>query len=173
MGKITLITGGARSGKSSYALKTASAHEGRRAFVATLTPLDDEMEKRIELHRIERGTGWDTFEEPVRLSALFSRLEKDYDVLIVDCLTLWLSNVMLAGMDIKRTSDELVKALERARKSMRLFVVTNEVGLGIVPDNSMARAFRDHAGTLNQKVAEISDEVYLMTAGLPLKLKTE
>lgn len=173
MGKLTFITGGARSGKSSFALGEASALEGRRAFVATLEPNDEEMEKRMELHRKERGAEWDTREEPLDLAGLVKRLSSEYDVAVVDCLTLWLSNVMHASKEIEKEITNLVEGLSEAKESIDIYVVSNEVGMGIVPENEMARKFRDHAGRLNQKVAAVADEVFLMASGIPVRIKGE
>lgn len=171
MGKLIFITGGARSGKSSFALGEASKAGGRRAFVATLEPMDDEMRKRVELHRDERGEGWETLEEPLKLAELFKELQGEYEVAVVDCLTLWLSNVMREGRGVSAEIDALAEAIDEAAKAMRLYVVSNEVGMGIVPENEMAREFRDHAGILNQRVADIADEVFLMASGIPVRIK--
>jgi adenosylcobinamide kinase/adenosylcobinamide-phosphate guanylyltransferase len=173
MGKLTFITGGARSGKSSFALDEASKVEGRRVFVATLEPHDEEMKKRMELHREERGEEWTTHEEPLEIAGLLGRLSSEYDVAILDCLTLWLSNAMHAKKDVEKEIDKLVESLSEAKGSINLYVVSNEVGMGIVPENEMAREFRDHAGRLNQKVAAVADEVFLMASGIPVKLKGE
>jgi adenosylcobinamide kinase/adenosylcobinamide-phosphate guanylyltransferase len=171
MGKLTFITGGARSGKSSFALKEASSQAGKRAFVATLEPRDEELRKRVERHRAERGAEWNTFEEPLELADLLKRLNSEYDVVLIDCLTLWLSNVMHTERDVEKEISKLTTSIKRVKKSVRLFVVSNEVGMGIVPENALARAFRDHAGTLNQRVASIADEVCLMASGIPVKIK--
>ncbi len=163
---VILIGGGARSGKSRYALEKARAIQGTRAFVATAHPSDEEMIRRIHLHREERGEQFTTIEEPIELPRVIT--EAKFDVLVIDCLTLWLSNIMFAN----RTSeiDELIKASQSAAGTV--IFVTNEVGSGIVPtDHAVSRDFRDQAGILNQRVATISDEVYLMVFGLALRLK--
>lgn len=165
---IIFVTGGARSGKSSFALKAASGLGGRKAYVATAQPLDDEMKERIERHRRDRGLEWQTHEEPVNVAALLRELE-GRDVVIIDCLTLWLSNVMFEGKDIEGEIEDLVSAMRDFKKT--LFVVSNEVGMGIVPDNETARRFRDFAGMLNQKVAAGADEAYLIVSGIPLEIK--
>lgn len=170
MSKVVFITGGARSGKSAFALNEASRLPGTRAFIATMEPLDEEMKARIEAHGKERGTGWDTFEEPVEIAGCLRGLS-GYEAVVIDCLTLWLSNLMLAGRDVETEAGHLIKALKDNKEARCAFVVSNEVGMGIVPDNGMARSFRDMAGKLNKLVAQEADEVYLMVSGLHLKIK--
>ena len=170
--KIYFITGGARSGKSAFAEKLAKDLGGKRAYVATAQALDAEMAARIAKHRQDRGTAWETFEEPLAVAELLRKLSGRYDVTLLDCLTLWLSNVMAhtdSAAAVITRSDELIGAIKEHRGSCIL--VSNEVGLGIVPDNPLARKFRDLAGTLNQKVALAADEVYFTAAGIPLKIK--
>jgi adenosylcobinamide kinase/adenosylcobinamide-phosphate guanylyltransferase len=170
--KLYFITGGARSGKSSFAEKLALDMTGKRAYIATAQALDAEMSARIEHHRIIRGNSWDTFEEPLAVAELLRKLTKRYEIALLDCLTLWLSNVMAHadGDGIVATrSEELVKAAKEF--SGVCIIVSNEVGLGIVPDNPLARKYRDFAGLLNQKVAQASDEVYFTAAGIPLRIK--
>ncbi|MBI4688889.1 MAG: bifunctional adenosylcobinamide kinase/adenosylcobinamide-phosphate guanylyltransferase [Nitrospirae bacterium] len=168
-GKIVFITGGARSGKSSFALKEASKIKGKRAYIATAEALDEEMKERIKLHRKHRGNKWDTYEEPLKIGTLIKEIHGKYDVIIVDCLTLWLSNLMLNNKTIEKEIESFILSLSTIHCS--LFTVSNEVGMGIVPENEMARRFRDMAGRLNQKVAEIADEGYLIVSGIPLKIK--
>jgi adenosylcobinamide kinase/adenosylcobinamide-phosphate guanylyltransferase len=170
MARVVFITGGARSGKSSFALNEASKLKGKKAFIATLQPLDEEMKARVQRHKAERSTEWNTFEEPLDLKKLLSQLN-DYSVVLIDCLTLWLSNLMLKGRDIDLEIEELISALNSKRETLRVFIVSNEVGMGIVPENKMARQFRDVAGMLNQKMAQIADEVYFLVSGMPLKIK--
>lgn len=167
MGKITFITGGARSGKSSFALREASLVKGKKAYLATAQALDAEMKERIERHRKERGPDWDTFEEPTDVAQAL--LGREYDVVIIDCLTIWLSNLMLSGNDMEKETEALIKALREV--DAHVFVVSNEVGMGIVPDNELARRFRDLAGSLNQKVADVADEAYMVVSGLPVRIK--
>jgi len=170
--KLYFITGGARSGKSSFAEKLAHGMTGKRAYIATGQALDAEMSARIEKHRIKRGNSWDTFEEPLAVAELLRKLTNRYQIVLIDCLTLWLSNVM-AHTDgdgaVAVRSDELVKAAKDFRGVC--IIVSNEVGLGIVPDNPLARKYRDFAGILNQQVAQASDEVYFTASGIPLKIK--
>jgi adenosylcobinamide kinase / adenosylcobinamide-phosphate guanylyltransferase len=163
---IILIGGGARSGKSSYALQKARAIEGTRAYVATAQPSDEEMSIRIHNHRKERGEEFSTIEEPIELARVIA--ESKFDVLVIDCLTLWLSNIMFAH----RTQE--IDALEKTAQAAQgtVIFVTNEVGSGIVPtDSALSRDFRDRAGILNQRIAEISQEVYFMVFGQPLRIK--
>jgi len=170
--RIYLITGGARSGKSAFAEKMASELTGKRAYLATAQALDPEMAARIEKHRKDRDAAWDTYEEPLAVAELLKKLSGRYDVVLIDCLTLWLSNVMAHtdGDDIVALrSADLVAAIQDFNGVC--IVVSNEVGLGIVPDNPLARKFRDFAGTLNQKVARSADEVFFTASGIPVKIK--
>ncbi len=170
--KIYFITGGARSGKSAFAEKLASTLKGKRAYIATAQALDAEMAARIEKHRNDRGSLWDTYEEPLAVAELLEKLSSKYDVALLDCLTLWLSNIMARVADdgdVRVRSEELVSAIQNFKGSC--IVVSNEVGLGIVPDNPLARKFRDYAGMLNQKIAHAADEVYFTASGIPMKIK--
>lgn len=170
--KIYFITGGARSGKSAFAEKLAHDLAGKRAYIATAQALDPEMAARIEKHKKDRAGAWETYEEPLAVAELLRKLSGRYDVALLDCLTLWLSNVMAHtegdGVVVAR-SDELVSAVKEF--SGACIIVSNEVGLGIVPDNPLARKFRDFAGTLNQKMAQAADEAYFTAAGIPVKIK--
>jgi adenosylcobinamide kinase / adenosylcobinamide-phosphate guanylyltransferase len=170
--KIYFITGGARSGKSAHAERLAAASAGKRAYIATAQAFDDEMAARIEKHRQDRGGAWDTFEEPLAVADLLGKLSGRYDIALLDCLTLWLSNTM-AHTD---GDEAVILRIDDLVRSFRIFggtciVVSNEVGLGIVPDNPLARKFRDLAGMMNQKAAAAADEVYFLAAGIPLKMK--
>lgn len=167
---ITFIIGGARSGKSSFAVSEALKLKGRKAYIASADALDGEMKERIKKHKKDRGDGWDTYEEPIRISEVLKKIEGQYSVILLDCLTLWLSNLMMNGKSIEKEIKLLCSTLHAA--PCTLFVVSNEVGMGIVPENEMARRFRDMAGMLNQRVAEIADEVYLVVAGIPVKIKS-
>jgi adenosylcobinamide kinase/adenosylcobinamide-phosphate guanylyltransferase len=169
MKKITFITGGARSGKSSFALEQASGIAGKKAYIATAEALDEEMRKRIEDHRKQRGKEWDTFEEPLMIAEVIKKIGDRYDTLVLDCLTLWLSNIMHANLSIEAEIERLISSLLSHQTSV--FIVSNEVGMGIVPENEMARKFRDMTGMLNQKVAGVADEVYIVIAGIPLRIK--
>jgi len=169
--KIIFVIGGARSGKSSFALREAAKVEGRKAYIATAQALDDEMKERIRKHKEERGADWDTFEEPVKVPEIIGDIKDKYSVIVLDCLTLWLSNLIHCNADIKRNIENLFNSLQITHHSSRIYIVSNEVGMGIVPENELARSFRDMAGFLNQKAAEVADEVYLVTAGIPIKIK--
>nr|WP_196107252.1 MULTISPECIES: bifunctional adenosylcobinamide kinase/adenosylcobinamide-phosphate guanylyltransferase [unclassified Ochrobactrum] len=168
-GKSVLVLGGARSGKSSYAEKMAQSSGLQPLYLATGRAFDGEMENRIAIHRDRRGSDWQTVEEPLDLvGALTLHVAVDRFVL-VDCLTLWLTNLMMAERDIAAETARLVAMLPNLAGPV--VFVSNEVGFGIVPENRMAREFRDHAGFLHQAVAAVADEVYLIAAGLPLKMK--
>jgi adenosylcobinamide kinase/adenosylcobinamide-phosphate guanylyltransferase len=164
-----LVLGGARSGKSRHAQARAEAHAGPLVYIATGQAFDAEMHDRIARHQGDRGARWTTLEEPLDLAGAIDRAAGAAGAVLVDCLTLWVSNLMLAD----RTLDGPTAALEAAmaRCACPLVLVSNEVGLGIVPDNALARAFRDEAGRLNQRIAAVADEVLFIAAGLPLRLK--
>jgi adenosylcobinamide kinase/adenosylcobinamide-phosphate guanylyltransferase len=165
--RLTLVLGGARSGKSRHAEMLIAG--AAAIYIATAEPRDDEMRARIAHHRARRGPRWTTREEPLDLvPVLFAEARPERPIL-VDCLTLWLSNLMLAGRDVAAESAALIAAL--ARLGGPVVMVANEVGLGIVPDNALARAFRDHAGRLNREIAAAADRVVFIAAGLPLVLK--
>ncbi|MGJ4995054.1 bifunctional adenosylcobinamide kinase/adenosylcobinamide-phosphate guanylyltransferase [Bradyrhizobium sp. HKCCYLS3077] len=167
--RLTLVLGGARSGKSRYAEALITANPPPWIYVATAQAFDDEMTERIAQHKARRAEGWQTLETTHDLAGLVRAHTDASAPILIDCLTLWLSNVMLADMDVPAASAELVEALSVARGP--IITVSNEVGLGIVPDNALARAFRDAQGRLNQDVAAMADRVILMAAGLPLTLK--
>ena len=170
MTEMILVLGGTRSGKSTYAETLALARPAPRLYLATAEAGDAEMTERIRLHRVRRAQHWTTVEEPLDLPGTLRRHGGAQDAtLLVDCLTLWLSNLMAAGRDIEAATAELIAACDAVRGS--LILVSNEVGLGIVPDNALARAFRDHAGRLNQAVAARADRVVFVAAGLPMVLK--
>ena len=173
MTDITLVTGGCRSGKSDNALALAEdISESGRVFVATCIPHDTEMKDRVARHRRERSATWDTVEAPLDLAAAVAEHSRPGRVLLVDCLTLWVSNLMGASEDpeiLRGHVDDLVKALEQSR--CPVVVVSNEVGCGIVPENRLARLFRDVAGSVNQRVAAVVDTVIWMVAGIPVKVK--
>lgn len=163
------VLGGARSGKSRYAQQRVEALGGRLAYVATAQALDAEMVDRIARHRADRDGRWHTVEAPVDLAAAITEASRQYDAILVDCLTLWLSNLMCADAAIDSAFDELAEAIRSCPCPLTL--IANEVGLGIVPDNALARKFRDEAGRLNQRIAAVADEVVFVAAGLPLRMK--
>ncbi|TPW33343.1 bifunctional adenosylcobinamide kinase/adenosylcobinamide-phosphate guanylyltransferase [Martelella alba] len=164
------ILGGARSGKSRLAEQWASARSGQHHYIATAEAGDGEMAARIARHRAMRGSLWQTHEAPFALVDVLAEIaQRDAPVVLVDCLTLWLSNLMLADRDVAEESRRLAAFVETC--TYPLFIVSNEVGQGIVPDNALARQFRDEAGFLNQTIAAVSSTVFFVAAGLPLKLK--
>ena len=165
---VCFIIGGARSGKCAHAEKLITALPAPWTYIATAQAYDEEMRERIAHHRARRGEGWETLDAPLDLVGALTSLPSGRPVL-VDCLTLWLTNHMLAEHDVEAECARLVATLAKPRGPW--FVVSNEVGLGIVPDNALARRFRDAAGRLNQQVASVASEVVLTVAGLPLKVK--
>ncbi|MBO0663549.1 bifunctional adenosylcobinamide kinase/adenosylcobinamide-phosphate guanylyltransferase [Jiella sp. MQZ9-1] len=166
---VTLVLGGARSGKSAFAERLVEASGFAKVYIATGRAFDPEMEARIEDHRARRGSGWRTVEAPLGLGAAIAAEARASRVVLVDCLTLWLTNLMLEGRDVPGEGAALVATLQRVAGPVVL--VSNEVGLGIVPDNVMARDFRDHAGRLHQQIAAAAAQVFFVAAGLPLKMK--
>ncbi len=166
---VTLILGGARSGKSAHGEARAERHSGALVYLATAQAHDDEMASRIAAHRARRGPRWTTIEEPLALAETLARNATPNGAVLVDCLTLWLANLIEAGRDVEAEGRALADTLETLPGVVIL--VSNEVGLGIVPDNASARAFRDHAGRLNQRIAAMAGRVLFMAAGLPLTLK--
>jgi adenosylcobinamide kinase/adenosylcobinamide-phosphate guanylyltransferase len=164
--RLTLVLGGARSGKSRHAEELLAVAPPPWTYVATAEAFDDEMRERIAHHRGRRDERWRTLEAPLELAGTIRELTGPA---LIDCLTLWLSNVMLAGRDVANEKKLLLTALASARGP--IVVVSNEVGLGLVPETPLGRAFRDAQGRLNQKVAAAADRVLFMAAGLPLSLK--
>jgi len=171
MSGVTLVTGGARSGKSSYAL-ARSEHYHKRAFIATCTPVDAEMKERIAKHRKERGESFLTIEEPVDLAGAVDSLPNDIEVAVIDCLTVWLGNLLHNRESNSESIPEIDAFLGVLRTPpCELTVVTNEVGMGIVPHNKLARRFRDIAGRLNQEIADLAQEVVLLVSGIPVVIR--
>ena len=166
---LTLVLGGARSGKSRFAESLVLESSLAPVYVATAEPLDEEMAARIAEHRARRGDGWRTVEEPVDLPGALARECGPERAVLVDCLTLWLSNLMTGRRDVVAEGARLIDAIGGLRGA--LVLVSNEVGQGVVPDNPMARAFIDHAGRLHQALAARADAVVLLVAGLPQRLK--
>lgn len=167
--RVTLILGGARSGKSQLAEQLAAEQSGPLIYIATAEAWDEEMRERIREHKRRRDARWRSIEAPLGVAEELQAVPVDTAAVLIDCLTLWLSNQMHAGGDLGAETDSLLAALNGAR--CPVIVVSNEVGLGIVPENRLARNFRDHQGRLNQQVAAIADHVIFMAAGLPLVLK--
>ncbi|HWR62004.1 MAG TPA: bifunctional adenosylcobinamide kinase/adenosylcobinamide-phosphate guanylyltransferase [Clostridia bacterium] len=186
MGKAILITGGARSGKSSYAEKLAKELEGRILYIATSIPFDDEMKSRVKKHRESRPSEWDTYEGYRGLGQVIAEKGIGYSVILLDCITVMLTNLLLehpgidyenacyedfeeAEKEIRKEAEELLESISCSEATV--IMVTNELGSGIVPESLLGRVFRDIAGRVNQYVAERCDEVYVTICGLPLKLK--
>jgi adenosylcobinamide kinase/adenosylcobinamide-phosphate guanylyltransferase len=169
MRRITLILGGARSGKSRYAEGLARRHKRQPAYIATAEITDEEMRQRIDHHRETRGAGWHTIEAPLDLVAALRQADAPRSFTLVECLTVWINNLIYHGKDV-------AAEIERFRVSLadvtgHVVIVSNEVGLGIVPDNALARRFRDEAGRANQMIADAADEVVFIAAGLPMMFK--
>lgn len=179
MAKIILITGGARSGKSSFAIEIAEEISHKKLFVATCPKIDPEMSQRVQRHKDERiGRGWNTIEEENDLESLFPEKVCDFDVVLIDCLTLWVNNILYRATSRDTTVDDFQMRdlchgwLNKTREFKGTVIcVTNEVGLGIVPDNAVGRLYRDLVGTCNQTIGKVADEIVLVTCGAPLYIK--
>lgn len=177
MAHTLFITGGARSGKSAYAEKRIREFGTPLGYLATAQALDEEMTDRVRRHRERRGPDWTTIEEPVHLCQALARADGEYKAILVDCVTLWLSNLLFkyeeTGDQIQDRIAEDVRRLKSTLQGMvtPVVLVSNEVGMGIVPDNGLARLFRDIAGSANQILAAAADEVQVVISGIPLKLK--
>ncbi len=168
-GRVTLVLGGAASGKSAHAEALAAQASPPAVYIATAEALDGEMQGKIAVHRARRGDAWETVEAPLDLAQAIRRHDGPDASILVDCLTLWLSNLLGEGRDAAAETDALVAALGGARG--RIVLVSNEIGLGLVPENALARSFRNLQGMLNQRVAAAADDVVFVAAGLPLVLK--
>lgn len=173
MSKVILVTGGARSGKSRFAERLALSCEPMRGYLATAEPGDAEMAARIARHQGRRGGEWETLEEPLQVEETIAGNDSRFNVILLDCVTLWISNLLFSCAG---GADEALCRVESFTKSFALLrtpliMVTNEVGMGIVPEHPLSRAFRDLAGEANEMIAEKADEVYVTISGLPLKLK--
>lgn len=185
MSKITTITGGARSGKSSFGEKLLKEHPGIKGYIATAIPFDAGMKDRIKKHKASRPKYWKTFELPRSISPSIEKIASECDVVILDCITVFSSNIFFEKeYDWETVPYETVDALEqkiieeiqeiikKARDNqLDMIIITNEVGSGIVPDNRLSRIYRDMAGRINQKLSELSDAVYVSISGIPLQLK--
>jgi adenosylcobinamide kinase/adenosylcobinamide-phosphate guanylyltransferase len=171
--KTTLVLGGCRSGKSSHALELAEALPGdRRIFIATCVPYDKEMRQRVLNHQKERDNSWQTIETPIHISAVIERSSDVADVILVDCLTLWISNLMAE----EKTDDAVFTEVKSLRKALTtavcpVILVSNEVGSGIVPENALARRYRDLTGYANRQIAATADRVIWTVAGIPVTIK--
>ncbi len=172
MKQIIFVTGGCRSVKSRFALDYANKHFKSKTFLATAPPLDDEMKKRIKAHQEARGPEWATIEEHKEIARAVASVETDYEVILLDCMTLWLNNLIMAGeqeSQIFARTEAFIEAIQKIPQSV--IIVSNEVGYGIVPVNDIARQFRDIMGTVNQRLAACADVVVWTIAGLPQILK--
>ncbi len=170
MSVITLILGGARSGKSTYALKEANSFKGKKIFIATAEARDSEMRERISHHKNERGPSWETVEEPLEIAGALDALIAPETVVVIDCLTLWTSNLLEKKKNPEKEFDRFLSALLSCRAS-RVYIVSNEVGLGVVPEHPLGRIYRDQLGLLNRMVAEVATRVILMIAGIPMEIR--
>lgn len=173
MSRLIYITGGARSGKSGYAQKLAEQQSGKLLYIAPAQVLDDEMAERVDLHRQARGDRWSLLEEPLQLAEQIPSAAEGKSALLLDCVTIWLSNLFFHFGEESEPILAEVKTLIAVAEdlSVPLYLVSNELGSGIVPKNKMARDFRDLAGTVNQRLADAADEAWLVVSGLPVKLK--
>jgi adenosylcobinamide kinase/adenosylcobinamide-phosphate guanylyltransferase len=177
MSKTIFITGGARSGKSRFAEQSAAGYGAPLCYLATAQSLDDEMGRRIRTHRQRRGAGWQTVEEPLHLAQALEASDGRFNAILVDCLTLWLSNLLLLDeAPGEETEARVMAEVQRLATVLRgmtspVIIVSNEVGMGIVPENRLARIFRDLAGQANQIIAAAADEAWLVASGIPLRLK--
>lgn len=172
MTRHVLVLGGARSGKTAFAERLAIRSGARPAYLATAEALDGEMLDRVASHKTSRADRFTTIEEPIALADAILVASAHHDVILVDCLTLWITNLLMANEDVAAAVAELGVTLAQIEGS-KVILVSNEVGLGIVPDNAMARTFRDLAGSAHQQLAEICDDAYFIVAGLPITLKGE
>ena len=172
MKKTILVTGGCRSGKSRFALDYANRHFTNRLYLATGQALDEEMKERIRNHRKERGQDWRTVEEPLNIAGAIEQEATKAGVILIDCVTLWVSNMLLRDMPEEEIMHSVGALAEKIHKPLCSFIlVTNEVGAGIAPENRLARRFRDLVGMVNQKLAACADEVYWLVSGIPIKIK--
>jgi adenosylcobinamide kinase/adenosylcobinamide-phosphate guanylyltransferase len=172
--ELVLVLGGARSGKSSFAQQLAARSDSKVLFLATAEASDDEMVKRIAKHKQSRPAAWVTIEEPLRMASTLMKENQSYDLAIVDCLTVWLGNMMFHNTDVSEEKImQEVSAVLRSYKngSCSYILISGELGLGVVPENPMGRLFRDIHGRMNQEIAQEADKVFLMIAGIPLEIK--
>lgn len=173
MSKMILILGGARSGKSKHAISLAKRTNKRTVFIATATALDEEMKQRIRLHKISRPKSWGLIEEPANLSDVLRKLKSTYGVALIDCMGLWITNLLMAGIKdrvIEKKIEEFTDNIFKAKAAF-IIVVSNEVGSDIVPSDPLSRKFRDLVGLANQMLAKKADKVIFMQAGIPLIIK--
>jgi len=172
MKKLIFILGGARSGKSSYAVELAKELSERVAFIATAASLDEEMKKRIKMHKASRPRHWKVIEESKNISSILPKLNDKYEVVIIDCMGLLISNLLVGNLKDREIEKKIKAAIDTIQKSkLTAILVSNEAGMGIVPDNLLARRFRDLLGLVNQIAAKKADEVIFMQSGIPIGIK--
>ena len=170
--RLILVTGGCRSGKSQFALDFANRHFRKKLYLATCEALDEEMAKRIEDHKKRRGSDWQTVEEPTKIADAMRQHGNNTEVILLDCITLWLSNLLLRQKSDHEIMSEVNQLVNTVAQSQTSFIfVSNEVGMGIVPVDPLGRRFRDLSGMANQKIAEAADRVVFMVSGIPTFLK--
>jgi len=170
--QLIFVTGGCRSGKSRFALDWTNRHFSKKLYLATCEVLDEEMARRVEMHKKIRGPEWQTIEEPLDVVKKIKQYENEVEVILFDCITLWVSNLMMKCDDEQKIMDQVERLLETVKRTPSSFIlVSNEVGMGIVPADPLGRRFRDIAGWVNQKIAESVDTVVFMVSGIPIFLK--
>jgi len=168
---LAFVLGGIKSGKTKFALKKAEElNSGKLYYIATARAIDEEMKERIERHKRERGEKWITIEEPIDVDGVLKTIPKG-SVIIIDCLTTWLTNLLIENYDVEEKTNKLIDILLKIKTDLDLFLISNEVGLAIIPDNPLGRKFIDISGNLHQKVAQIADEVYFILCGCEIKIK--
>lgn len=172
MKKRIFITGGCRSGKSRFALNYANQHFSRKIYLATCEVLDEEMAQRVGNHKKMRGPEWQTVEEPIEVVDKIGLYGNEVEVILLDCITLWLSNLLIRWKNDPKILEEIERFIDLSKQvRSSLIIVSNEVGMGIVPADPLARRFRDLSGMANQRMAEAADTVVLMVSGIPIFLK--
>jgi adenosylcobinamide kinase/adenosylcobinamide-phosphate guanylyltransferase len=170
--KLIFVTGGCRSGKSQFALDHANRHFHKKLYLATCEALDEEMVKRIEQHKLRRGSDWQTVEEPIKIAEVIKQHEKDMEVILLDCITLWLSNLLMRKKEDREIMNEVSRLVDTVSPGQSsLIFVSNEVGMGLVPVEPLGRRFRDLSGMANQRIAEVAQTVVFMVSGIPIFLK--
>lgn len=170
--RVIFVTGGCRSGKSQFALDYANRHFQRKLYLATCEPLDEEMVRRIEHHKLRRGSDWQTVEEPLKIAEAIQQHGNDAEVILLDCVTLWLSNLLMRKQEDREIMNEVDKFIDTIKPAQSsCVIVSNEVGMGLVPIEPLGRRFRDLSGMANQRIAEVAQTVVFMVSGIPIFLK--
>jgi adenosylcobinamide kinase/adenosylcobinamide-phosphate guanylyltransferase len=168
---LAFVIGGIKSGKTKFALKKAEElNNGKLYYIATARAIDEEMKERIERHKKERREKWITIEEPIEVDGVLKKIPKG-SIIIIDCLTTWLTNLLIENYDVEKKTNKLLDILLKTKTDLDLFLISNEVGLGIIPDNPLGRKFIDLSGSFHQKVVQIADEVYFIICGCGIKVK--